>query len=119
VSRQTRPLTQKQVNVLFVISQNEPCPVSEVARHLHMDESNARSTCTSLERRGYVDRQYTGQRNVRGYSLVTTAAGEEALAKADPDTEDAEDEDWQQFLRMEQRLSERREARRAREAEGQ
>lgn len=78
-----RATTPFQTDVLFVVSQNSPASVADVARHLHVDDGAARSRLTTLERRGLIARHYTGHHRGSQFAYLTTDAGDAALADLD------------------------------------
>lgn len=84
-------LTTKQATVLWVVEQNEPVSVSDVASHTLMGESAARSALNRLEHRGLVCRTYTGHHRGSHFAFTVTRKGTDSLARADTivDTEDA------------------------------
>lgn len=88
--RDNNRLTIKQANVLFIVTQHEPITASDVAQHLRMDD--ARGILGRLEKRALIDAQYSGTfRSARCY--VGTERGREALAAADFQPEDDEEEE--------------------------
>jgi len=87
-----RSLTSKQSMVLWVVAQNEPASVGDVAYHLLFDDSNARSALAGLERRGLVDRQYTGHHRRSQFAYVVTGAGSAVLNTMDDPEESSSNE---------------------------
>lgn len=87
MTRRERVLTERQITMLFVVGQNEPVSVRDVAYHLLMDEPAARSRLVTLERRGMLDRQYTGHYRESLFAYTLTAAGWAAVSAADIDEE--------------------------------
>lgn len=79
----TRPLSSLQVDVLFVVQQNSPVSVADVAYHLNIDTGPCRSRLSTLERRGLVARQYTGHHRSGLFAYTVTDAGTAALAELD------------------------------------
>lgn len=79
------PLTLRQQNTLFVVSQNEPVSAAAIARHLLSDPDAERSRLGGLERRGLVTRQYTGLSPGDRLGWVLTAEGGRALDALDRD----------------------------------
>lgn len=74
-----RALTEFQINVLFVVSQNGPVSVADVAGHLLVDGGAARSRLSTLERHGLVARRYTGHHRGSNFAYDVTRQGEAAL----------------------------------------
>lgn len=92
VRRTPLAITERQLALLFVIDQNSPASVGDVAYHLHMDDAAARSRLATLERRGWLDRQYTGhgRDSLFAYVLTDDGASELEAADADFDLEEVE-----------------------------
>ena len=74
MSARTRPMTTMQGHALSVLVDVGLADSGEVARHLLIDASRARSALSGLELRGYVERQYTGHR-FRGCAYYATVEG--------------------------------------------
>ena len=73
-----RSLTPRQKDVLFCVGQSAPASVARLAYDLPMFSRAAiRAHLDRLERRGLLDRQYSGRSDI-GYLLSTR--GREALA---------------------------------------
>lgn len=86
----TRAPSEGQVTLLFVVAQNGPASVADVAGHLLMDDKSARDRLATLERRGLVSRQYTGHHRGSTFAYVITATGQQAIAdRDDPAAEEA------------------------------
>lgn len=80
-----RPLSALQAQVLGVIdSSRDPLSPADVASHLLVSPSSARSALMALERRGLVAASYSGNRTLaRHYTRTTRTA--DALLAAFPD----------------------------------
>lgn len=87
-TKSPRALTSKQEAVLWVLGQNEPASVADIAYHLMFDDSNARSALAGLERRGLIDRQYTGHYRRSQFAYVVTRRGAEVLNDMDEPEDD-------------------------------
>ena len=82
-------LTVRQETALWVVSENEPASVADVADHMLVSRSAARSALTRLERRGLVGRRYTGHH--RGCSFAFHVTREGARLLTDTEGDDAVD----------------------------
>lgn len=76
-------LTAWQATLLFVVDQNGPASVADVATHALADEPAVRSRLATLERRGLVARTYTGHNRGSSFAYLCTDAGRTALEGAD------------------------------------
>lgn len=79
----THALTVKQATALWVVEQNEPASVADVAGHMMVSESAARSALNRLEQRGLVGRTYTGHHRGSLFAFEVTRKGAACLARAD------------------------------------
>lgn len=79
----THALTVKQATALWVVEQNEPVSVADVAGHMMVSESAARSALNRLEQRGLVGRTYTGHHRGSLFAFEVTRKGAACLARAD------------------------------------
>ncbi len=80
------PLTARQADVLFVVSQHGPISVRGVAGHLLATNPAIRSRLDGLERRRLVARRYTGLRPGDRLGWVVTATGMAAVDAIDGET---------------------------------
>lgn len=84
--------TPIQATMLFVVGNNEPVSVADVAYHTLMAEGTVRSRLATLERRDWITRTYTGHGRGSSFAYLLTTAGRAALDAADvPDDEDEPD----------------------------
>lgn len=79
MTRTPRPLTRRQQDALFVVSQREPVSARDVAYSLLSTDTAERARLDGLCRRGLLDRQYTGLASGDRVGYVPTAAGADAL----------------------------------------
>jgi DNA-binding MarR family transcriptional regulator len=79
-------LTVKQATALWVVEQNGPASVSDVADHMLVSDGVARGVLNRLEWRGLVGRTYTGHGRHSVFAFVITAKGSVLLADLDTDS---------------------------------
>lgn len=68
-------LSRIQETMLWIVDEHAPASVADCAGHALVDTGRARSTLATLERRGLVDRTYTGHDRRSVFAYVTTPAG--------------------------------------------
>jgi DNA-binding MarR family transcriptional regulator len=82
----TLALTVKQATVLWVVEQDGPVSVADVAHHILVSDGVARGVLNRLERRGLVGRTYTGHGRYSVFAFEITAKGSTLLADLDTDS---------------------------------
>lgn len=80
-------LTARQKTMLWIVAQNGPATVRELARHANASEAAERARLERLEWRGLVARRYGGTRSA-AFEYVITPAGARLVEDMDKEDED-------------------------------